>query len=194
MNANVGMLSPVAATVQTYTAGTSISYNTGKVLAEAVSASVNWERADGHFYGDDVELDTDNGVLGYTIDFEPSGLTDEARGYVLGETVQTNEYTVNSLASPDVGFGYVRVMRTTNSSGVVENSYEGWWYYRLKFGVSSEETRTKERNIEWRTPTLNGVGTGVKLSSADTLSFATHKTFTTAADAIAYVKGKAGIS
>ena len=194
MNANTGMVHPVAATVQTYTVGTSISYNAGKVLAEAVSATVNWERADGHFYGDDVELDTDNGVLGYTIDFEPSGLTDEAREYVLGETVQTNEYTVTDAASPDVGFGYVRVMRSTNSSGKVETSYEGWWYYKLKFGVSSEEARTKERNIEWRTPTLNGVGTGIKLSSADTLSFAIHKTFTTLSDAISYVNGKAGIT
>ena len=194
MNANVGMVCPCAATVQTYTVGTSISYNAGKVIAEAVSASLNWNRADGHFYGDDVELDSDNSVLGYTLDFNPSGLTDEAREYLLGETVQTNEYTITDAASPDVGFGYVRVMRTTNSSGTVEDSYEGWWFYKLKFGVSSEEARTKEQNIEWRTPTLNGVGSGIRLSSAATKSFAIHKTFTTLSDAISYVKTKAGIS
>ena len=194
MNANIGMLCPVAATVQTYAAGTSISYNTGKVIAEARAAALTWNRASGKFYGDDVQLDSDNGVLGYTIDFEPTGLKDDVRAYLLGETVQTSEYTVNDAASPDVGFGYVRVMRTTNSSGVVETSYEGWWFYKLKFGIGSEETRTKEESLDWRTPTLNGVGSGIRLDSTGNLAFATHKTFSSQADAIAYVKGKAGIS
>ena len=49
MNANVGMVYPVAALVATYTPGTSITYSTGFVVAEAVSASLNWNRADGHF-------------------------------------------------------------------------------------------------------------------------------------------------
>ena len=194
MNANIGMVCPVAATVATYTAGSTITYNTGKVIAEAVSASLNWNRSDGEFYGDDVLLDSDNGVTGYTLDFEPSGLTDEARAYILGETVQTGEYTVTDAASPDVGFGYVRVMRLTDSAGAVNNSYEGWWFYKMKFGVGSEETRTKETNVEWRTPTLNGKGSGVKLSSGDTISYAIHKTFDSMASAISYVKTKAGIT
>ena len=189
MNANVGMVHPVAATVQTYTEGTSISYNTGKRIAEAISASVTWNRADGRFYGDDVLLDSDNGVLGYTIDFEPTGLTDEIRGYILGETVQTNEYTITDAAAPDVGFGYVRVMR---NKGVTK--YEGWWFYKAKFGVTAEEARTKERNIEWRVPTLQGIGTGVQLSSAATLSFCVHKTFDDLASAKSYLNGKAGIT
>jgi len=194
MNANVGMQHPVCATVATYTPGTSITYNTGKVIAEAVSASLTWDRADGEFYGDDVLLDSDNGVLGYTIDFEPSGLIDEVRQYLLGETVSSSEYTITSNASPDVGFGYVRVMRASGASGSVGYSYEGWWFYKVKFGVSSEETRTKERNIEWRTPTLSGKGAGVKLSSADVKSFATHKTFDSLSGAVAWVNSKAGVT
>ena len=193
MNANVGMIYPVAATVQTYTPGTSISYNTGKVIAEARSANLSWEREDGHFYGDNAELDTANGVLGYTLEFEPTGLTDEARGYLLGETVQTNEYTINNSASPDVGFGYVRVMRTTGSSGVTD-SFEAWWFKKLKFGLSSEETRTKERNVEWRTPTLTGTGSGVSLDNTGVLKFADHTTFTSLSDAKSYLNGKAGIT
>lgn len=194
MNANVGMVHPVVATVATYTAGSSISYSAGKVVAEAVRASLSWDRADGEFYGDDVLLDSDNGVLGYTIEFEPSGLTDDVRGYMLGETVQTNEYSVTDAASPDVGFGYVRVMRTTNSSGKVVDSYEGWWFHKLKFGVTSEETQTKGQSIEWRTPTLSGKGSGVLLDATGAKRFALHKTFATKADAISYVNGKAGIT
>ena len=84
-------------------------------------------------------------------------------------------------------------MRMSGVSGV-STSYEGWWFYKLKFGVSSEETRTKEQNIEWRTPTLTGIGTGVQKTTGGKIEFATHKTFATKADAIAYVKGKAGIT
>ena len=193
MNANVGMIYPVAATVSAYTPGTSITYGTGKVIAEARSATLTWNREDGHFYGDNTELDSANGVLGYTLDFEPTGLTDEARAYLLGETVSTGEYSINSSASPDVGFGYVRLMRTTGTSGVTD-SYEAWWFKKLKFGLGSEESRTKEQNVEWRTPTLNGVGAGVSLDTSGKLVFADHKTFTSLSDAKSYLNGKAGIT
>jgi len=193
MNANVGMVYPVASAVSAYVPGSSISYGTGFVVAEAVSASLSWNRADGHFYGDDVELDSDNGVLGYTINFEPSGLTDSIRNKLLGELVATNEYTITDAAAPDVGFGYIRVMRLKGSS-TVTTSYEGWWFYKVKFGVSSEETRTKEQSIEWRVPTLEGVGAGVSLDSTGALCFAQHKTFTSLADAKSWLNGKAGIT
>ena len=76
---------------------------------------------------------------------------------------------------------------------MVEN-YEAWWDWKLKFGLNSEESRTKERTIEWRVPTLNGVGDGVQLTSDKTLSFATHETFTTFTDAKNWLKTKAGIT
>ena len=189
MNANVGMLYPVAAPVSAYTPGTSITYGSGSNFAEAVSASLNWNRADGHFYGDDAELDSDNGVLGYSLSFEPTGLKDAARALLLGETVSSGEYTISDAAAPDVGFGYIRVMRDKGTT-----SYEGWWFYKLKFSVTNEETRTKEQSIEWRVPTLEGTGAGVSLDNTGALKFAVHETFSTLAAAKTYLNGKAGIS
>ncbi len=198
MKANVGMKHPVAALVATCVKGSPVTYSGGTVVAEARTASLNWDRADGHFYGDDVELDSDNGILGYTLEFEPTGLKDEVRAMLLGDvagTTDTSEYTVKDSAAPDVGFGYVRVMREEDTTtGEVQTTYEGWWFFKLKFGVSSEETATKERNIEWRTPTLSGTGTGVSQDSSGKLDFAIHKSFDTEAAAIAYVNGKAGIT
>ena len=194
MKPNVGMVYPVCAPVATYTPGTSITYSAGSVVSEARSASISWDRADGEFYGDDILLDSDNGVLGYTIDFEPAGLQDAIRATLLGETVlNTSEYNITDAAAPYVGFGYVRVMRD-NSTGTVITTYEAWWYYRVQFSVNSEETRTKERNIEWRVPTLSGRGTGVQLDSSDTLTFAVHKTFTTMSDAKTWLNSKASIT
>lgn len=194
MNANVGMLHPVAAPITAYTPGTGVTYGTGAVISEARSANLTWERADGHFYGDDVELDTDNSILGYTIEFEPSGLTDAQRALLLGEVNNSDVYSVTDAAPPDVGFGYVRRMRATNTSGVVVESFEGWWFHKIKFGISNEETRTRERSTEWRVPTMSGTGMGVSLDATGVLTFAEHKTFATLATAIAFVNGKAGIT
>lgn len=194
MNANVGMVYPVCAPVNTYTPGTGITYETGAVVAEARAASVTWDRSDGEFYGDDVLLDSDNGVTGYTISFEPTGLKDAIRSTLLGETLaNTSEYSITDAAAPYVGFGYVRVMRENGVSGVT-TKYQAWWYYRVMFSVDSEETQTKEKTIEWRTPTLSGRGTGVQLGSSEALTFATHITFDSLSDAKDWLKSKAGIS
>ena len=193
MKPNVGMVYPVYAPVNVYTPGTSITYSTGAVVSEARAATVTWDRADAEFYGDDALLDTDNGVRGYTIDFEPTGLSDAVRKGMLGEDLASSEYSITDEVPPDVGFGYIRVMRD-NAGGSVSTVYEGWWYFKVKFGVNSEEARTKERNIEWRTPTLNGRGMGVLLSSGDTQSFAKHETFTTLTAAKAWLKTLAGIT
>ena len=194
MKANVGMQYPVFAPVDTYTPGTGITYEAGIVVAEAVSASINWERADGHFYGDDVELDSENGVLGYTISFEPTGLKNAARAAMLGESVTSDgSYRVTDASAPDGGFGYIRVMREDGTNGVGV-TYEGWWYYKLKFGIDSEETRTKEHNLEWRVPTLTGTGSGVLLGATEEKTFSEHKDFETMAAAKTWLRTKANIT
>ena len=194
MKPNVGMVYPVCAPVASYTPGTSITYENGAVVAEAREASVSWDRSDGEFYGDDVLLDSDNGVTGYTLSFEPTGLKDAIRKMLLGETVaNTSEYSIIDAPAPYVGFGYVRVMKE-DVEGQVKITYEAWWYWRVRFSIDSEETRTKEKSIEWRTPTLSGRGTGVQLDSEETLTFATHISFESLSDAKSWLNSKAGIS
>lgn len=193
MKPNVGMVYPVAAPISAYTPGSAITYGTGLVVSEARGATLNWERSEGEFYGNDILLDTDNGVTGYTIDFEPAGISDAVRQTLLGEVKASSEYSITDAAAPYVGFGYIRVMKD-DSSGSVAYSYEGWWFYKLQFSITSEETRTKERSIEWRTPTLSGKGMGVRLSSADTQTFAVHETFSSYSAAETWLKAKAGIT
>ena len=194
MKPNVGMVYPVSALVDTYTPGTSISYKNGIVVAEARGATLNWERSDGSFYGDDTRLDSDVGAVGYTLDFEPSGLKSAVRAQLLGEVlVTTDQYRVTGDNAPDVRFGYVRVMRE-DVDGVPVTRYEAWWFYKLKFAINSEETRTKERNIEWRVPTMTGTGDGIYLDGSEKVAFADHMDFTTMDAAKAWLNGLAGIS
>ena len=194
MKPNVGMNYPVAAAISAYTPGSAITYGTGFVVSEARGANLQWETENGEFYGDDVLLDAAKGIIGYTLDFEAAGLSDTVREKLLGEEKSTSEYSITGADAPDVGFGYIRVMRDNASGSVVEN-YEGWWFHKVKFGQPNEEARTKERSIEWRTPTINGTGMGVFLASADEKpKFAVHETFTTMAAAKAWLNTKANIS
>jgi len=195
MKANIGMQHPVFAPISSYTPGAAITYGAGKVVAEAIAASVSWNRESGSFRGDDRELDSTNGVLGYTIDFESSGVTDDIRQSMLGEVKNSSEYEITDASAPDIGFGYIRVMRETNkTTGVVEEVYEGWWFRKLKFSLNSEETRTKGESTEWRTPTLNGVGAGVVTDNSKTIRYAIHETFSSLSDAYTWLDGKANIS
>ena len=194
MKPNIGMVYPVAAFIDSYTPGTGITYEDGFVVAEARGATLTWETSDGEFYGDDVLLDTDKGITGYTLDFEPSGLKTSVRAKLLGEKeASTDVYRVTGANPPDLGFGFIRVMRE-DVTGEVVTRYEGWWFHKIKFSISSEETRTKEKSIEWRVPTLNGRGFGVYLDSGDDPSFSDHKDFTSLEAAKTWLNGLADIS
>ena len=194
MKPNVGMVYPVAAFIDSYTPGTGITYEDGFVVAEARGATLTWETSDGEFYGDDTLLDSDKGIVSYTLDFEPSGLKTAVRAKLLGEKeVSTGVYRVTGANPPDLGFGYVRVMRE-DVEGAVATRYEGWWFHKIKFSINSEETHTKEKNIEWRVPTLNGRGFGVYLDSSDDPAFADHQDFTSLEAAKTWLNSKADIS
>lgn len=194
MKANVGMIYPVASPVSAYTPYTGITYGTGFVVSEARGANRQWETDSGEFFGDDVRLDSVNDIIGYTLDFETTGLPDSVRVSLLGEVKSGDLYKITGAGAPDVGFGFIKKMRD-DTSGTMVTSYEAWWHYKLKFGMPDEEARTKERTVEWRTPTIHGVGSGVFLTSgAEVPDFAEHETFSTLAAAKAYLNGKAGIS
>lgn len=195
MKPNVGMLYPVAGLVDTYTPGEGITYETPFVVSQARGATLTWEASDGEFYGDDVLLDSDLSIVGYTLDFEPAGLKSAVRATLLGETVLENSagYRITGKNPPDVGFGYVKKMREDDDEdGSVSNVYEGWFFYKVKFRINSEEARTKERNTEWRVPTVNGKGAGVYLDDGDDPTFSDHQDFASLSDAKAWVLAQFG--
>lgn len=196
MKANVGMRYAVAAVVDTYTPYSGITYEDGFVVGEARGANVTFETEDGEFRGDDAVLDTARGVLGYTIELETAGMHDDVRASLLGEVIDTSDvYHITGAEAPDVGVGYVKQMREDDDEGVVETTWEAFWYHKLKFGQPNEEARTKERSMEWRAPTITGTGAGVYLdANADQPDYAEHKTFSTFADAKSFLNTKAGIS
>ena len=190
--ANVGMRHPVWAPLNSHTEGSEPVYGTGMVVEEGISATLTFNAdANAVLYGDDRIVDMDDGITGYTISFNPTGLRDATRADLLGEEATTGDvYEITDAGSPWGGFGYFRVMRDGEDR---KKYYEAYWCRKLKFREPSQETRTKEGTITWRTPTLEGTGAGLDVDGGDKLKYIKHKTFETAAAAKTWLDGLANV-
>ena len=192
-NPNVGMMYPVWAPLTAHTDGSMPTYGTGRVIQEARNATVNREYANNPLYGDDHIVDDDNGLTGLTMSFESTGLTDEDRVAMLGEETNANTTTggqwVSDNETPWGGYGYIRKMRL---NGV--RSFEAWWTLKIKFQEESMATQTREGQITWGTPTLNGRADGLIIDSSDKQRYQLHKTFETISAAKTWLNGLANIT
>jgi hypothetical protein len=187
-NPNVGMMYPVWAPLVSHTEGSMPVYGTGRVIQEARNATVNREYANNPLYGDDRIVDDDNGLTGLTTSFESTGLSDEDRVAMLGEEANANTTTggqwVSDNETPYGGFAYIRKMR---DNGV--RKFEAWLTLKIKFQEESQATQTREGQISWGTPTLNGRAASLLVDSGDHERFQLHRTFDRIADAKAWIRG-----
>ena len=186
----VGMLHPTFAMIDTEVEGQAITYTSGMVIGNAVSAQITWNRADTSHYGDDVEDARDNGILSGDISFVSSGITDAGRALMLGdEEVSTGEYEASTEASPYGGFGYIRVLRKDG-----ETAYEGIWMHKVQFGENTVNDNTRGETIEWGETTLEGRISPVKNNASLKNRVMAHKFFEDLEDADEWLQGKANIT
>ena len=192
-NPNVGMMYPVWAPLASHTDGAMPTYNAGTVIQEARNATVTREYANNPLYGDDRIVDDDNGLTGLTMSFESTGLSDTDRVKLLGEEANSDTTTggqwVSDNETPWGGFGYIRKMRLNGT-----RQFEAWWTLKIKFQEESQATQTREGQITWGTPTLNGRAAGLLVDSTDKERYQLHKTFASISDAKAWLNAFAGIT
>ena len=192
-NANVGMMYPVFAAIQSHTDGSMPTYGNGVVIHEARNCNISKTYNDTPLYGDDRIVDDDNCLTALTASFEPTGLSDSDRMLLFGE----NEISVGGLTcqvesdneTPYGGFGYIRKMRNNGSV-----KYEAWIILKIKFQEESQNTATKEGSISWNTPTLNGRAAGVYIDNTGKLRWRVHETFETIAAAKSWINTVLNVS
>lgn len=186
-NANVGMIYPVFAPIVSHTEGSLPVYGVGRVLQEARNATVTKTVADNPLYGDDRVVDNDNETTAVSVSFESTGLTDQDRVAVLGDVLRTDgEYFENAGATPTGGFAYIRRMRE-KINGVVHRRFEAWLVISIQFQEVTQNTQTREGQINWGVPTLTGSAESLVVDKSGEARFRLHKTFDTAAAAKAWV-------
>lgn len=173
--------------------GTSITYGTPIVLGPAVSANVTFDTADNPDYGDDVIIDNDKGVNGYSITLETNDISAEGRAACLGWKPNTGtgsaviDYQVTDKAPPEGGLAYIRVKLF---KGV--RKYEAFFFHALQCSSGGENASTKQRQITWNHPTINASGIGVYIDASGTARYFDWMEFDTESAATAWINGKFG--
>ena len=192
--AYIGMRYLVAAPVTAYTAGSAITYGSGFVVGPAVAANLTYQVNDNSDFGDDVELNNDIGVNGYSGTVDSNHIEDNIKANLLGwESIGTTdiEYEQTDQEPPLHGWGFMRVLLKPNSSTPY---YECKWFHLARFSQQSITGSTKKRQIEWNHPQLGVNGIGAHIDSSGKAKWFRHKTFDNYADAKAWLNGKANIS
>lgn len=170
-----------------------VSYGTGKVLARAINANINVESNDVKLYADDGIAESDHSFVGGTIALEFDDLPDFAKvdllRYVEGDTVDPVTGAKVLTASggvllPYVGVGFygAKVVRGARR-------YRAIWLRKVQFSEPSDELSTRGENVEFKTHKAEGTimvdVTGIWKEEA---------TFSTEANACAWLNGKSGIA
>ena len=192
-NPNVGMMYPVFAPLVSHTEGSMPTYGSGRVIQEARNATITKTYNDNPLYGDDRIVDDDNGLQSLTMTFESTGLSNDDRVMLFGETQATvgglTAFLESDNETPWGGFGYIRKMR---ENGV--RKFEAWITLKIKFQEESQATNTKEGTISWGTPTLNGRAAALYIDSSDQMRYRVHQTFETIAAAKAWINTVLNVS
>lgn len=193
--AYIGMRKPIIAKITERVDGSAITYDTPIVVGPAVSANVTYSIADNPDMGDDVIVDNDKGINGYNITLETNDVCIEAKiaalNYQALVDAENNNavtgYRITDAEPNEVGFGYIRVKMFR---GV--RSYEAFFYHALRFSSGGDNASTKQQQIQWNHPTLNGTGIGCYLDSDGEAAWFDYMEFETEGDAEEWIYGKFG--
>ena len=173
--------------------GAAVVYSGGVQVADMmVRVDQNEEREDASFNADDHRIDRDNSINGASLSIEVAQLTTGMREGMLGHTgsgTGTTVYSVTDAASPFVGVGFVLCQRYKGTM-----TYRAYWYHKVQFSEGQRSFNTKGENLEFQTESLEGEAVAVQLASAGAFEYYQYSEHTTDAAALAWVKGKAGIT
>lgn len=181
----VGMMHPVWAPMTAHTEGAMPTYGTGILICEARTCTFNKTYANNPDYGDNQIVDDDNSLTGLGITFESTGLEMAARVAMLGEERKGADgegQWVNSDATPYGGFGFVEEVR---DKGVYK--YHAWITLAAKFMETNHTANTREENITWGHPQLEGRAKSLVVDNTGKNRWQLHETFDTIAAAKTFV-------
>ena len=157
------------------------SYDGAKTLGKAVSANVSITNNSATLYADDALAESDTSFQTGTITCGVDEDADATFAPLLGHAItDQGEVTKNATdTAPWVGVG--RIV-TKMVSGVY--FYKAEVLLKVKFGEPSQDDTTKGESIEFSTPEIEGT-----IATLADGNWCKTKTFTTKANALAYIQG-----
>lgn len=181
-------------------AGGVVSYSDGAVMGKATEANISIETTeDNNLYGDNGLAETDRRFANGTLTLSTTDLSQEVSKAILGLTEQAitgidgvTDTSVKELVyddaqvTPYLGVGFI-IKKKVN--GAYE--WRGVVLPKVMFSVPEDAATTQGESIEWQTPELTGA---IMRDGSATHVWKKEATFTTEAQAEAYIKARLGIA
>ena len=96
-------------------------------------------------------------------------------------------YDITDAAPPEVGLSFIRVKMF---KGV--KKYEAFFFHALQFSSGGENASTKQKQITWNHPTMNGSGIGCYLDATGEAKYFYWMEFDTESAAETWINAKFG--
>lgn len=196
--ATIGLSKPYYA-IYSETGGV-VSYSDGAVMGKATEANITIETTeDNNLYGDNGLAETDrrfaNGTLtlsttdlSQTVSAAILGLKEEAVTGIEGVTDTSVKEMIydDRQVTPYLGVGFIIKKRV---NGV--DMWRGMILTKVMFSVPADAATTQGESIEWQTPELSAA---IMRDDSENHAWKKEATFTTEAQAEAYIKARLGIT
>ena len=181
-------------------AGGVVSYSDGAVMGKATEANISIETTeDNNLYGDNGLAETDRRFANGTLTLSTTDLSQEVSKAILGLTEQAitgidgvTDTSVKELVyddgqvTPYLGVGFI-IKKKVNGA----YKWRGVVLPKVMFSVPEDAATTQGESIEWLTPELTGA---IMRDDSATHMWKREATFTTEAQAEAYIKARLGIA
>lgn len=181
-------------------AGGVVSYSDGAVMGKATEANISIETTeDNNLYGDNGLAETDRRFANGTLTLSTTDLSQKVSKAILGLTEQAitgidgvTDTSVKELVyddaqvTPYLGVGFI-IKKKVNGA----YKWRGVVLPKVMFSVPEDAATTQGESIEWQTPELTGT---IMRDDSATHVWKKEATFTTEAQAEAYIKARLGIA
>lgn len=180
--------------------GTTVSYASGAVMGKATEANIEIDTTeDNNLYADNAIAETDRSFAGGTLTLSTDDLSQEVSKAILGLTEQAitgidgvTDTSVKELiyddtqSTPYLGVGFIVKKKV---GGVYK--WRAVVLTKVMFSVPADSATTQGESIEWQVPELSAT---IMRDDSATHMWKREATFTTEAQAEAYIKARLGIT
>lgn len=181
-------------------AGGVVSYSDGAVMGKATEANISIETTeDNNLYGDNGLAETDRRFANGSLTLSTTDLSQEVSKAILGLTEQaiTGVDGVTDTSVKELVYDDTQVTPYLGVGFIIKKKVNGAYKWRgvvlpkVMFSVPEDAATTQGESIEWQTPELTGA---IMRDDSATHVWKKEATFTTEAQAEAYIKARLGIA
>lgn len=196
--ATIGLSKPYFAVYSA--AGSTVSYANGAVMGKATEANIEIDTTeDNNLYADNAIAETDRTFAGGTLTLSTDDLSQEVSKAILGLAEQAitgiegvTDTSVKELLyddqqqTPYLGVGFIIKKKV---GGIYK--WRGVILTKVMFSAPADAATTQGETIEWQTPELSAT---IMRDDSPNHMWKREATFTTEAQAEAYIKDRLGIA